>query len=544
MVREMMWMSAGNRCLSPNSEVSSNYSNFGDEDDDAVDPRVQEELEKLNNATDAINKLEVDLDDARAAFRQLLTDSSQRLNGLVKKLGSCVEKSRPYYEAKIKEKKGHAETQKAALRFERANSAHAIAKEMVFSAEERLQKAGCTFDPAWQEMLNHATIRVNEAERERNSSEQEHKKTSKIYNESEQMVKTLKKELRSSITKASLSARRSLLQLNDLAHQHQLLLLPYFEMKAQFNKKMEEKKRQVEELEENVLKSKLRYAEALHSLEEISDEIHKKRKANEERRALGARGSGVGAENPEPANSWEKSDPPDNKKFNGETIDKSGDWQANTPIQRSRSSSTLIQPSKILEEDEDETQYMNRLRKSKSVMERTRAGPLFGRYSVSRNNKLQVDHACQTEEMSVKPQSNEQCKALETNLRNLPDSINLNIRENLLNISADGASSILKISSEESSPVSTGSFKPVGVNTEQLFSKLGQEYDPSDSESQFSGDGLSDDQIASLMLDMELEVAAQAITEAETTTKMSASNGMHNQTTQTASIMDNRHTLS
>jgi hypothetical protein len=53
------------------------------------------------------------------------------------------------------------ETQQAAVRFERANSAHAAAKEMVYLAEEGLSTEGRTFDHAWQEMLNHATMRAS-----------------------------------------------------------------------------------------------------------------------------------------------------------------------------------------------------------------------------------------------------------------------------------------------------------------------------------------------------------------------------------------------
>ena len=47
------------------------------------------------------------------------------------------------------------------MKFERANSAHTAAKEMVFLAEEGLKAEGRTFDHAWQEMLNHATMRVS-----------------------------------------------------------------------------------------------------------------------------------------------------------------------------------------------------------------------------------------------------------------------------------------------------------------------------------------------------------------------------------------------
>ena len=53
------------------------------------------------------------------------------------------------------------ETQNAALRFERACSQQAAAKEMVYLAEQGFFTKGQPFDPAWQEMLNHATMKVN-----------------------------------------------------------------------------------------------------------------------------------------------------------------------------------------------------------------------------------------------------------------------------------------------------------------------------------------------------------------------------------------------
>ncbi|CAB3378531.1 Hypothetical predicted protein [Cloeon dipterum] len=186
--------------LSPTSGVA-------DDLEEAVDPRVQVELETLNSATDDINKLEVDLDEARAAFRQLLMESTRRIDELARKLGSCIERARPYYEARLRAKEALHEAQAAAVRFERANSAHAAAKEMVFLAEEGLksyllQPEGRTFDHAWQEMLNHATMRVNESERERTLGEAEHRRTSLKYQEAEQRVQYLQKELKRPIAKS------------------------------------------------------------------------------------------------------------------------------------------------------------------------------------------------------------------------------------------------------------------------------------------------------------------------------------------------------
>ncbi|CAL1277360.1 unnamed protein product [Larinioides sclopetarius] len=243
--------------------------------DDLVDPRVQVELERLNTATGAINKLEIELDEARANFRLLLSESSVRVNQLANKLGTCVEKARPYYEARMHAKQLQTQTQKAALRYERASSAHSAAKEMVYLAEEGLKKEGRCFDPAWQEMLNHATLRVNEAESERVLSQHEHQKTSLAYNEAEKIVQHLHQELRKSIVKSR----------------------PYFEMKAQFNQLLEEQRKKVHQLEEKILKMKMSYADALHNLEEISDEIHQKRRSVDSR--VSADGKQIeGAESP------------------------------------------------------------------------------------------------------------------------------------------------------------------------------------------------------------------------------------------------------
>ncbi|KAK0086834.1 hypothetical protein PV326_005430 [Microctonus aethiopoides] len=223
--------------------------------DDAVDPRVQIELERLNTATDDINKLEVDLDATRATFRELLCESTMTIETLSKKLGACIDKSRPYYDARFKAKEALREAQKAAIRFERANGQHAAAKEMVYLAEEGLRMEGRCFDHAWQEMLNHATERVNESEHERALSEAEHRHMTAIYHNAEHNVQRLQSELKRAITKSR----------------------PYYEMKAQFNQALEKQKTRVGILEQSVGEAKMTYAEALRNLEKISDEIHRTR---------------------------------------------------------------------------------------------------------------------------------------------------------------------------------------------------------------------------------------------------------------------------
>ncbi|XP_044064208.1 SH3-binding domain protein 5-like, a isoform X2 [Siniperca chuatsi] len=132
--------------------------------EEELDPRIQEELEHLNEASAEINRLELQLDDARSGYRKILTESARKLNAQSSQLGSCIEKARPYYEARRLAKEAQQETQKAALSYERAVSMHTAAREMVYVAEQGLMADGKnTLDPTWQEMLNHATAKENKA---------------------------------------------------------------------------------------------------------------------------------------------------------------------------------------------------------------------------------------------------------------------------------------------------------------------------------------------------------------------------------------------
>ncbi|KAK5612322.1 SH3 domain-binding protein 5-like [Crenichthys baileyi] len=224
--------------------------------EEELDPRIQEELEHLNEASAEINRVELELDDARSAYRKILTESARKLNAQSSQLGSCIEKARPYYEARRLAKEAQQETQKAALSYERAVSMHTAAREMVYVAEQGLMADGKnTLDPTWQEMLNHATSKVNEAEEERIRSEREHMRVTHACQEAEARVQTLQKSLKRVILKSK----------------------PYFELKSQLNHILEEHKTKVLQLEQNVSKVKTCYSIALRNLEQISEQIHAQR---------------------------------------------------------------------------------------------------------------------------------------------------------------------------------------------------------------------------------------------------------------------------
>ncbi|XP_067865731.1 SH3 domain-binding protein 5-like [Heterodontus francisci] len=225
------------------------------EEEEELDPRIQEELEHLNQASEEINKLELQLNEARNTYRKILSESARKLNAQGSQLGNCIEKARPYYEARRQAKEAQQETQKAALRYERAVSMHNAAREMVYVAEQGLMADRNRLDPTWQEMLNHATSKVNEAEEERLRSEREHQRVTQLCQEAESRVQELQKSLKRMIIKSK----------------------PYFELKAQFNQILEEHKAKVTALEKQVSQAKTKYSVALRNLEQISEQIHARR---------------------------------------------------------------------------------------------------------------------------------------------------------------------------------------------------------------------------------------------------------------------------
>ncbi|XP_041771908.1 uncharacterized protein LOC121593525 isoform X2 [Anopheles merus] len=221
-----------------------------------VDPRVQIELEKLNEATDNINKYEVDLDEAKNEFRELLRESAEKIKAVAKKVGNSIDAAKPYYEARLYASQLAKETQQCALNFDKAKSVHAAAKEMVYLAEQGLGEKS-TLDTACQEMLTHATTRVNESQ-----------------NECTEMRNVLKiSELKLEVANNRVCKLHSQLKGAIRASR------PYYELRANYNAVLLEQKQKVVELETKVAESKLRYNEALSNLERISEEIHRQRKA-------------------------------------------------------------------------------------------------------------------------------------------------------------------------------------------------------------------------------------------------------------------------
>ncbi|XP_076865984.1 SH3 domain-binding protein 5 [Brachyhypopomus gauderio] len=240
-------------------------------EDEEVDPRIQGELEKLNQSTDDINRWESELEDSRQKFRAVLVEATLKLDEHVKKIGKAVEDAKPYWEARKVARQAQVEAQRATQEFQRAIEILRAAKETIALAEERLlEEDSRQFDSAWQEMLNHATQRVMEAEQSRTRSELDHRETAARYTTAVTHMRQLEKKLKRTINKSR----------------------PYFELKAKYYLQLEQLKRRVDECQAKLTEAKAEYRSALRTLESISDEIHARRRLT----TMGPRGCGVGAE--------------------------------------------------------------------------------------------------------------------------------------------------------------------------------------------------------------------------------------------------------
>ncbi|TDG43287.1 hypothetical protein AWZ03_010292 [Drosophila navojoa] len=244
-----------------------------------VDPRVQIELEKLNTATDNINKYEVELDEAKCEFKRLLAESVVRIKAAAHKLGNSIDAAKPYYESRIYAAQLAKETQLAAANHEKAKSIHAAAKEMVYLAEQGLGEKS-TLDTACQEMLSHAASKVNQSQLEVTDTRNALKMCQLKLEVANNRVNKLQGQLKQALRSSRLQLRRNLLLLRYFSILHALYCIqcsPYYETRANYNGLLKAQKLRVNELEAKVSAAKLTYNEALKNLEQISEDIHRQR---------------------------------------------------------------------------------------------------------------------------------------------------------------------------------------------------------------------------------------------------------------------------
>ncbi|CAF1183384.1 unnamed protein product [Rotaria sordida] len=234
--------------------------NSKSDEDDELDPRIQIELDRLNYANEAINQLELQLDEARKIHDEFKKKSETELFQLEQKIGEAVAKSTGYYDARIKLRDVKDKLVKAKDRFECAQALHIAAKEIASASADYIDEAARSHQntTAWNETYLQAMAKANAAEQEKYQADLDQQSVERVYFDIEQLVLKLQKECRRPINKSK----------------------PYYEMKVEHHKELDFQKRKIHGLENCVNEAKSQYQESLRNLERISNEIHDKRHQN------------------------------------------------------------------------------------------------------------------------------------------------------------------------------------------------------------------------------------------------------------------------
>lgn len=261
-------------------KLNVDHDEMNVENEDEHLPRVQVELDKLNYANESINSLELELEESKREYLLTIQNAEDDLMLMEKKLGNCVEKSKPYYDARIELNDAKEKYAKAKIRFETAQELYVAAKRMQMYAEENLETYkletqsmhGMEFDqiennkneydhidnPDLLKILDIAKIKVNETELAKQTSDLEQIEAYKFYEEKLIKVEELEKSLKKQIDKSR----------------------KYFETKANFCKELRFLFTKIEGLKSCLKEAKSAYQQSLKNLELISTEIHTQRQTS------------------------------------------------------------------------------------------------------------------------------------------------------------------------------------------------------------------------------------------------------------------------
>lgn len=225
--------------------------------------QIERDLDALSLSGTTINELEIQLVHSRGLYKRTLEECKQRLEGLRRRLNTSIQRSEPFLDVYRRAREVQEASNRAAARFDKANSQHAAAKEMINVAEQQLgdrlgdPSSPSALDLAWQEMLNHATGRVVETEKERRDSELEHKQVLEQCTAVMEEYRAIERKLRSHIVKSK----------------------PYFEERYRCQQRLLQIRHHIQGLEKRIVDTKRLYATTLKRLETLNTEIHARRRS-------------------------------------------------------------------------------------------------------------------------------------------------------------------------------------------------------------------------------------------------------------------------
>lgn len=240
------------------SVCNSNGETENDENgEEELDPRIQNELERLNKSCSDINTLENDLDAAKSRFIFSKNKQLERIQYWQKKNGNNITKCKPYYEALRICEALQLETQNAVHDFQKANSLYKTAKETLAVAECSLRDEFHGEIPdEWQEHLSLTITKIGLSKEAADRAGSRHQAVAEQCQQAEKRAQGLDKELKKYIDKSKL----------------------FYDEKLQWNVQIKTQKSQIHYIEQTLIYTKKVYKEAMQNLSLISEEIHNKRK--------------------------------------------------------------------------------------------------------------------------------------------------------------------------------------------------------------------------------------------------------------------------
>lgn len=228
------------------------------ESDDHL-PRVQEELDKLNYSNESINNLELELEDSKREYSELNKNCEETLLKLEKKLGSCVAKTRAYFDGLIELKEAKEIYIKAKNHFEAAQALYVAAKEMQSYAEDNLE-LNLNKEISRQtliDILENAKEKALEAEKAKQIRDKKQIDALKVYEDKQKFIKEFEEKQKRTIAKAR----------------------EYYDLRAKFSKELKFQNDKIEGLKNCVKEAKSVYQQSLNNLEKISSDIHTQRQS-------------------------------------------------------------------------------------------------------------------------------------------------------------------------------------------------------------------------------------------------------------------------
>ena len=246
------------------------------ENEEPPDPRIQNELERMNRSCDDINNLESQLTRNQNDEKRILREGNKRLKDMKLQISDkTVSTARYYYETLQTKKELQMRLNRSAIEFENSRQRKDESRARVVESELEYLKL--------KESL--ASQQSDDNGMDPNSRHQ-HSEAIEIINSANELLVKMNIELsqkQSSHKEQLLEFNTIHLRLEEYRRKNNKSIqkaLPYFQAKSQYEGKQHDLLATRNFIQDQIKQAKVRYSVALKNLEAISQQIHNMRDSN------------------------------------------------------------------------------------------------------------------------------------------------------------------------------------------------------------------------------------------------------------------------